>query len=171
MKKIIDENGRLFGIISVIDVAVILVLAVTAAAVYVKFNVLDLSSPATPMDTIVYQLTITNMPEGRLTSLREGDLLYDKDNDSGSAVGKIIGISSEECYIPSTLLDGSYVMGHVDGRYNVTLTIQASGTLDASRRTYLNRTNEIELGMTNNYYTKACLFSAMVTEIETREQG
>jgi len=166
MKKIIDEKGRLFGVISVIDVAVIVVLAVTAAAVYVKFNVLDLSSTATPMDnTITYQLTIYNMPEGRLTSLREEDLLYDKDNDTGNAVGKIIGISSSECYIPSVTVDGTYVMGHVEERYNVVLTIQAEGMVDVKGRTFINRTTEVELGMINNYYTKACLFAATVTEL------
>ena len=38
MKKIIDKNGRLFGVISIIDVAVLLVVAVMALALYVRGN-------------------------------------------------------------------------------------------------------------------------------------
>ena len=36
--KLMDKNGRLFGKISVIDVVVVLVVLVMAAALYVKNN-------------------------------------------------------------------------------------------------------------------------------------
>lgn len=163
--QIIDENGRLFGLISMIDVAVILVAVVVSVAVYFKFNTLPQAGPSAAMDRITYQLTITNMPEGRLQSIKVGDLLYDDDNDTRVAIGEIKNIEAEECYIPSTLLDGTYVMGHVEGRYNVVLTIQAEGIVDANGRTYINRINEVELGMVNNFYTKACYFSATVTQL------
>lgn len=167
MKKIIDSNGRLFGLISAIDVAVILVAVVTAAALWMKFGVLDKSSPSAPVDRITYELTVTNMPEGRLTSLREGDCIYDKDNDSGSPVGVITGIRYEDCRLSSSKVDGTYVMAAAEGRYNVTITVQAAGRVDpGSGRTFINRTNEVEVGMSNNYYTKACLFMATVTALE-----
>lgn len=48
MKKIIDKNGRLFGVISIIDVAVLLVVAVMALALYVRGTG---ASPAPPCPT------------------------------------------------------------------------------------------------------------------------
>lgn len=38
MQKIIDKNGRLFGLVSIIDVVVLLVVAVMALALYVRGN-------------------------------------------------------------------------------------------------------------------------------------
>ena len=52
MKKLIDENGRLFGLVSVIDVAVIVVVAVLAVALYTKDSAMPIASAADPMQTI-----------------------------------------------------------------------------------------------------------------------
>ena len=44
MKKIVDERGRLFGRISVIDFIVIAVVIVLAVAAYYKYHALDATS-------------------------------------------------------------------------------------------------------------------------------
>ena len=167
MKKIIDPNGRLFGRLSIIDLGVIAVIAVMAAALYMKFNTPQLSSPVAPSDPIEYQVTITNMPRGRMESLKVGDYLYDEDNGTGSPVGTITDIQYTDCTIPSSKVDGTYVMATVDERLNVTLTVQATGRVDQqSGRTYINRTIEVAVGQSVDYLTKACMFTGTVSQLQ-----
>lgn len=168
MKKIIDSNGRLFGRLSVIDLGVIAVIVVLAAALYMKFNVMELSSPTVSSDTVIeYQITVNNMPQGRLESLRVGDSIYDQDNGTGASVGTITDIQYTDCTIPSSLVDGTYVMGTVDERFNVVISVQGSGRVDQTAgRYYLNRTIEVAVGQTTNFYTKACLFAGTVTQLQ-----
>jgi len=165
VKKLLDEKGRLFGRISVIDVAVIAVVAVLALAVFLRRDNASAVSPVAPMSDIRYEVTIANMPQGRLDSLRVGDYLYDKDNGTGSPVGTIVDIQVSDCTIPSQKVDGTYVMAPVAERKNVVLVLDAKGIVDSRGRTYLNRTIEVAVGSSINYYTKACLFSGIVTEL------
>lgn len=165
MNKILDKNGRLFGRISLIDVGVVAVVAVLALALFVRQNATPTVSPVAPMDDIRYEVTITNMPQGRLDSIRVGDYLYDGDNKTGSPVGTIVDIQVSECTIPSQKADGTYVMGTVDERTNVVLVLEAKGIVDSRGRTYINRTNEVAVGSLINYYTFACQFSGTITEL------
>lgn len=164
MKKLIDENGRLFGLVSVIDVAVIAVVAVLAVALYTKDTVMPIASVADPMQTIRYEVTITNMPEGRLESLRPEDNIYDK--ETGNHMGVIKDIRSEDCVISMLKADGTYVMAPVDTRYNVTLTVEAQARVDERGHYYVNRSNIIGVGWFMDFFTKTSLFGGTITEME-----
>lgn len=163
MKKLIDENGRLFGRISVIDVLVIAVALVLVAALYTRNTALPIASAADPMDDITYQVVINNMPAGRLESLREGDRLYDK--ETFNLVGEITGIETEDCVISMLKADGTYVVAPVDGRYNVTLTVKAKAMKDERGHFYINRSTLVAVGWSMEFYTKTSLFSGTVLEI------
>ena len=64
--KLIDNNGRLFGKISIIDVLVILVVAAMGAALYLKTNHNEITSTATSNDTITYQVLVSGVRTSRL---------------------------------------------------------------------------------------------------------
>lgn len=164
MKKLIDENGRLFGRISVIDVVVIAVIVVLAAALYTKDTALPIAGISDPLQHIRYEVTITNMPDGRLESLREEDTLYDK--ETGNPMGTIKDIQVEECVISMLKADGTYVMAPVEGRHNVTLTVDAQAMVDERGHYYVNRTNIVGVGWSMDFYTKTSLFSGTITEME-----
>lgn len=165
MKRIIDENGRLFGRISLIDVGVVAVVAVLALALYTRQNDTPVVNPVAPMNDIRYEVTVSNMPQGRLDSIRVGDYLYDGDTATGVPVGTIVDIQVTDCTIPSQKADGTYVMGTVEERKNVVLVLDAKGIVDSRGRTYINRTNEVAVGSLISYYTVACQFSGMITEL------
>lgn len=164
MKKVIDENGRLFGLVSIIDVVVIAVVAVLAVALYTKDSAMPIASAADPMQTIRYEVSINNMPEGRLESLRLDDQIYDK--ETGNHMGTIKDIQSEECIISMLKADGTYVMAPIDGRYNVTLTVEAQARVDERGHYYVNRASIIGVGWSMDFYTKTSLFGGTVTEME-----
>lgn len=163
MKKLIDENGRLFGFVSVIDVLVVAVALVLAAALYTRNTALPIASAADPMDDITYQVVISNMPAGRLESLREGDYLYDK--ETFNLVGKIVGIEVEDCVISMLKADGTYVMAPIDSRYNVTLTVEAKAMKDERGHFYINRNTLVAVGWSMDFYTKTSLFGGTILEI------
>ena len=164
MKKLIDENGRLFGRISVIDVVVIAVAAVLGIALYTKDTAMPIASAADPMQTIRYQVTITNMPEGRLDSLRQKDIIYDR--ETGNPMGTIEDIKVEDCVISMLKADGTYVMAPIDSRYNVTLTVETQAMVDNRGHYYANRTNIVGVGWSMEFQTKTSMFSGTITEME-----
>ena len=166
MKKLIDENGRLFGLISIIDVAVIAVVAVMAFSLYTKDTAMPIASAADPMQTVQYTVSITNMPEGRLDSMREGDTLYDR--ETGNPMGTIKSIQKEECVI-SILKRGEkyeYKMEPIEGRYNVNLIVEAQALVDERGHYYINRSNIVGVGWSMDYFTKASLFGGTILEIK-----
>lgn len=161
LKKLIDQNGRLFGLISVIDVAVVAVVAVLAAALLFKGSATPIASIAAPMDPITYELTISNMPLGRLDSLRVGDPLFDQ--ETFNHLGNITNIAVEDCRISILKTDGTFDYADVEGRYNVVLTVQAQAMTDERQHIYVNRTNLVAVGWSLNVYTQASLFSGLIT--------
>ena len=163
MKKIIDENGRLFGCISVIDVGVLLLAVVLVAAFVTKDEVTPIAVVAAPMQDISYEIIITNMPEGRLESLREGDTLYDA--ETKYAIGTVAGVEVEDCVISMLKADGTYVMAPIEGRYNVTVHVNAKAMVDDRHHIYVNRTNHIAVGLALDLYTKASQFSGTIVGI------
>lgn len=164
MKKLIDENGRLFGLVSVIDVAVIIVVAVLAVALYTKDSAMPIASAADPMQTIRYEVMITNMPEGRLESLRLEDQIYDK--ETGNPMGVLKDIQVEDCVISMLKADGTFVMAPIESRYNVKLTVEAQARVDERGHYYVNRANILAVGWGLDLYTKTSLFGGTVMEIQ-----
>ena len=166
MKKLIDENGRLFGLVSVIDVAVIAIVAVLAFALYTKDTAMPIASAADPMQTIEYTVSITNMPQGRLDSMREGDTIYDR--ETGNPMGTIKDIQKEPCII-SILKRGNkyeYKMEPIEGRYNVNLTVEAQALVDERGHYYINRSNIVGVGWSMDFFTKASLFGGTILEMK-----
>lgn len=164
MKKLIDENGRLFGRISVIDVAVIVLAAVLAIALHTKGSTMPIASAADPMETIRYEVYITNMPDGRLESLRVGDTLYD--SSTGYAVGTIADVQAEDCAISMLKADGTYVVAPIEGRYNVTLTVDAKARIDERQHVYIDRSTQVAVGLSLDLRTKASQFGGTILGLE-----
>jgi len=164
MKKIIDEHGRVFGKVSIIDFLVILIVLVLGAALYVKYNVLEVTSVAGKTDTITYAVTIYGTREYTVNGIQTGDVIYDKNGSGGNSVGTITGKTVTDAKKNQALSDGSTVNGDYVGRYDITLTITANGSVTDGR--YLvNKTYEINTNSIRTYYTKYCAFEATITEI------
>ena len=64
-KKIMDERGRLFGVINIIDVIVILLAVVLVCGVYVKFSRMSvLPAGSSDLQEVTYQMEIKTVREG-----------------------------------------------------------------------------------------------------------
>ena len=162
--KIIDHNGRLFGKISVIDLLVIAVVIVMAAALYVKNNTLEHTSTSVSNVPITYQVLVSGVRTYVGDAVQVGDQMYDQDRSSGGALGTIQSVE----VLPSGKLaefkDGTVDTVPVEDGVNLLLTIQGEGIL-SSGRYLLNRVYDLGVNSSRNFYTPYVQFTGVVSSI------
>lgn len=165
MKKIIDEHGRVFGKISIIDVLVIVIVIMIGTGLYVKYNVLDITSKSAGTTTITYTANIYGVRDFTVNAIKVGDMLYDKNNSGGYTIGTITGVQVSAAKKTAETLDGKLVLGNYIGYDDVTITVASNGVTSEGR--YLvNKTYELNANSIRTFYTKYCSFDATITEIK-----
>ena len=163
--KIIDNNGRLFGKISIIDVIVLLVAVVLAAALYMKTNTMTHTSTAPTYDTITYTVICHGMPSYVEDSIRVGDSIYDEDNLNVGSLGEIIDVQ----YLPGTefvkIDDGTASYVPKENSVNVLLTIRGKGSVEGNNY-MLNRIYHLGVNANRNLCTPYVHLRGIVASIE-----
>lgn len=165
--KIIDRNGRLFGKVSVIDVLVVLVVLVMAAALYFKGHQTH-TGTAVAEQTIIFQVRAQGVDDYVAAAIQEHDGLYDRNYSSGGrSLGEIIDIQVERT--PGTKLaenlgDGTSGLVEADNTVDLLLTVRGQGLIDG-RRYSLNRIYDLGVNSSRNYCTKRAEFAGIVVDI------
>lgn len=162
--KIIDKNGRLFGLISIIDVIVILVVAVMGVALYFKTNTMTHTSTATKNEMITYQILGMGVSDCVVDNIQVGDKIFDEDRPSGGCLGKVTGIE----IMPGTELvnfsDGTVEEVPSEETVNILLTIEGEGLI--SDKSYsLNRIYDLGVNSARNFVTEYARVTATVVSI------
>lgn len=163
-RKILDENGRLFGLISIVDVLAVAVIAMLAVAFGAKQAAPAIITAVAPMDDITYEMYVENMPGGRLEALRVGDNVYEA--ETHSLIGTIRKIDVEDCVVTMQKSDGTYVAAPVPQRSNVRLTVAAQAKIDDHGMVYVNRVSPISVGWSLGIYTPGTRFNGAVLKID-----
>lgn len=164
-KKFIDHNGRIFGMISIIDVAAILAVAMLGFGFYLKNNVLETSGGKIQDIGIEVTILMEIVPQYLVDAIEIGDELYDHDHATGGAIGKII---SKEVLPPSAMValnDGTYSIATSEDYVNVELKVLGSGTTTNGRFSF-NRVYELGVNASRYFQSKFALFIGTVTEIK-----
>jgi len=162
--KIIDNNGRLFGKISIIDVVVLLLAVVLAAALYMKTHTMTHTSTETVYDTITFTYFCPGMPEFVKDGLRVGDKLFDADNLAVGSLGEIVDIQ----YLPGTEYKKSDagIAGYfpADECVDVLVTVRGQGIITGD--TYqINRIYPIGINANRNYCTPYVMLKGTVASV------
>ena len=168
MRRIIDEKGRLFGRVSIVDVLVVAVAVFVAISVYTKFRVHD--NPLTTPDTVEATYTVT-IPSIRLTSanlLRPGDSLFAQ--ETGTFIGTISAVEIKEALGPEPLVDGTLVMGATENRYDATLTVVSQGSVSGGRF-FADRSYELNINARVRMVTKYNDVSGFIDSIAIGRQN
>ena len=160
--KLIDEKGKLFGRINVIDLAVVLVVIVLAVGVYVQFGVKESTSVTSAMQPVTYEVAVEGVRPSALENLMEGDTLYDQ--TSGNPIGTITAIRSQQAQNPINLPNGTVIQADAENRIDLFLTVEADAVVNAEG-TFVGRTYELLVGSTKNFYTKYVSFIGAVSQI------
>lgn len=162
-RRLIDEQGRIFGVVSVIDILVVLIAVLLCFAVYTRFFVkAETSVSSAAQDKFTYEIMVASVREGTKNNLRIGDLVYESEN--GALIGVITDVSYKDAVTETPLSDGTYVLGPVQDRYDVLLTVEADGLISDGRY-YASKTYEINANSKLDFFTKYCTSAGVVWSI------
>ncbi|MBR5153099.1 MAG: DUF4330 domain-containing protein [Clostridia bacterium] len=117
------KNGKLFGKISIVDIAVVLLLAVLVAGVILRIggNSGEVISGAT-YECVV---KVESVRQYTVDALTKGGEVYDK--TTKEYIGTITGVTTEPATDHLLMADGSHKVVPVDNRYHAYVTIAFQG--------------------------------------------
>ena len=163
MRRLIDERGRLFGRVSVIDIIVLAVAVVIIFAAYTKFNVFDNPASLTADVEVTYTVWIPALRFSNASLLRPGDNLYSM--ETGSNIGVITDVIITEAVAPEPLVDGTIIDSGVEDRFDVLLTVTALCSY-SNGRFYADRTFELNANSPERLITRYNeIATSMITSI------
>ena len=164
--KVIDQNGRLFGKISVIDLLVVAVVIVLAAALHFKSGQTHTGITVTEQP-ITFQLRVRGVRSYVVDAIRVGDGLYDQNYSSGGrALGEITDIQVERD--PGTTMaylnDGTVALIDTDDTVDLLITVEGQGLLNGKSYS-VNRVYDLAVNSARAYYPRTSQFTGTVASI------
>lgn len=126
--SLIDKKGRLFGIINIIDLAVLLMVAVLAFGTYTKMTARAQQNQQVVLQEIEMDIFIKDVMPFALDSFAVGDVV--KDSNTKTTLGTISEIKSEPYQEPVVDPQGNYVLKEVPNKLNITLTVTGQGQVN-----------------------------------------
>lgn len=168
--KIIDENGRLMGKISIIDLLVLVLVLVLALALVVKNALLNADKedkPDQPEQTITLQVRAETLRRYVYESLHVGDEIWDQDHfEDGKILGVIkkIEVTNDPGTMLATMNDGSVERVESEGTVDMLVTIECTGVLEG-RTYYINDDYSVGINSNRNYATLLSRFTGSVVDV------
>lgn len=121
----LDEKGKLFGRISIIDIGVLLLIAALFGGIYYKFFMVDKNNNAAKFDTLEYKILVEEVRQQSVDAIEIGADIYDVKTDS--FMGKIVSKEVLPATDQLTKADGTVVIAEKPERFNILVTIQVPG--------------------------------------------
>lgn len=153
MKKVIDEKGRLFGKVSLIDIFVVLFALAMVFAVYFRFFSNETTSVRGKSDTITYTIRVNGVRQWAVDGFHVGDKLWEPEFDL--CIGTITGIETTPATWEYDLMNGTQTVAGSEGRYDVYLSVEVEGLISKGHY-YASRTYELGANFMIRFYTKYC---------------
>lgn len=126
----VDNNGKLFGKINIIDFSVIILIVAALAFGVMKFVFSEHKDNVKSNDSINYTIKIKAIRIGSVNSFNVGDELFEKNTDI--PLGVIKNISHEKSYEYVNMADGSITEPReLPDRYDVYLEMECNGKKSA----------------------------------------
>ena len=128
--KLIDEKGKLFGKINVIDLCVILIVVLALSLFAIKK--VSFKKTENAGVEITYTVNIKNVRSQTVSELENSKDLGVFAGKTGEALGVITKVTSEESEDFVVDKNGNYVKTVQPDRYDVTITLTTMGTENAN---------------------------------------
>ena len=166
--KFIDRNGRFFGRVSVIDVLLIVLILGLA----VGFGYRKLSAPAQRIvdsNTKFYAtFAIEKVRDFSVQSVKVGDIFYEQYGQQ--PLGKVVAVNSAQAYDVIHKTDGTSVYAPLLGKYNLYVTIEASGSVNSGGY-YFNGNEQLSVGSDVTLQSNTVICSARIYKLGTDESA
>ncbi|QQY80032.1 uncharacterized protein DUF4330 [Keratinibaculum paraultunense] len=119
--KIVDEKGKLFGIINIIDLIVLLIFVLLIGGGVKRMK----KNPAAIAETkkAIITIEVADIRTPTVEGIVIGDPLYHY--DKGEKIGEIVDKKVEPYKEPAENADGKWVLSEVPGKYVVLMTVEA----------------------------------------------
>lgn len=123
--RLIDNKGKIFGIINIIDLAIIIILVVLIVGGINRFKRIS-PQVVTEGQKAIVKVEISKVRQPTVDGIEVGDILYHY--DKGQVFGKIISKEVVNSKEPVGTSDGKIVLSDIPGKYDVILNVEANAT-------------------------------------------
>ncbi|TJX15194.1 DUF4330 domain-containing protein [Tissierella creatinini] len=157
--KIINEKGKLFGIINIIDLSVLLILALLIIGGASRLKSRPIVASETTPATIVFE--VSDIRIETVEGIKEGDPIYHYDK------GGYIGIIEDVEYSPyqePVEVDGKWVNMDVPEKYDATFKVAAD--VKNNPDVIIAGDEQIRIGVEFRVKNKSIAFFARVMGVE-----
>ena len=162
--KILDENGRIGGKISIIDIIVILLCILVVFSIYVKYNNDDTRAAKMNEKEITYTVKIKSIRQGTVDAIKKGDII--RENIDQNPIGKVVDVKVEPATLKMNLNDGTWIDAPLENRYDLVLTMKKKAEFNDGH-IYINRVYELNVNSTITLLSKYVQFTGQITGINT----
>lgn len=151
---------------NIFDIAIICLVVLLFIVVLVKTlptNIANSSIQTSTSEQFVYEILFEGLAETTGEMIKVGDKLFDK--TSSTHIGDIIDVKVEDANVSLEKSNGEIVVSKMPGKVNITLTVQANGTIKNNREYLANGLIRTLVGQTKEVKTKYVMASGIVTSI------
>lgn len=172
MKKLIDEKGRLFGVISPLDVVVILTVIAVALMAYGRFGrngdeeLGNQNVFTEKTGELVYKIYVPQLREDVSEAIHVGDSI--RNDESNTPFGVITDVERFPCVQTDVTPEGEVVSMEVEGYTGVIVTGRMDGN-EIDGRFYLSSNHQIYLSQNIYFGTPYTVFGGSFMTIEQAE--
>lgn len=141
--KMIDQKGKLFGIINLFDLLVLLLLVALIVGVGYKYIIVN---PTVALNESELEVTlwVEDVRQVTVDVINVGDLV--REYDSNLFFGEIIKKEVTPHYEPAETADGRIVNAQVEGKYDVYMKLKCKGIVSDNAISIASK--EIKIGGT-----------------------
>ena len=165
MKNIIDEKGRLFGKISLIDIFVVLAVLVFAAGFVYNRTSQDIRRIIMPDTPMYVTFLVEGVREFSLDAVQEGDIFFRQ--HERVPLGTVSHITTGPTYDIIVRQDGTAALVPVEDRFNMYITLDAIGSITDTGY-FVNGTQQMAAGGRISLQSNRLLVVAMIYEVGAR---
>ena len=136
----IDNKGKIFGKVSIVDLLIVLLLVVAIGVTVFKFGFSAHKDVNEAGSKIEYVVKVEGVRNFTVDSIKEGAELYDDESDA--LIGVVKGIEVEKSMDYALKNDGTTVYAEKPDRYDVYLTVESDARI-LNGAYFANGTKEI----------------------------
>lgn len=126
--RIIDENGKLFGKINLVDLGIIFVIIFAISIVGIK--ILNSKSEGTENALISYTICVEGVREQSVGAISmQSENIIDAEKDE--LLGRIVDIKKEQATEMIEMADGTVKMGKHPEKFDLYITLEVEGIVSA----------------------------------------
>ncbi|MTI48646.1 DUF4330 domain-containing protein [Sporosalibacterium faouarense] len=164
--KLIDDKGRLFGLINYIDLAIVLVVVVLIGGfAYYKAGSGDGNNVVQQTETeqeLTIKYFVNGIKDVSVDSVEKGDVFSVL--SSGNTIGEVVDKIVEPATMTTTDEKGNVIESEIPGRYNLTLIIKTKGLVTNDKIKAYN--DEVHVGQSIIIRSRMITFLSTIYGIE-----